>query len=109
MSVGKRKYSYLIFEDGKKERILNWFKASFDTRYNNIIACTKNGIYLYTDYDWELIPISHMYKEYCTLKRSHAFYKLRNEIHHIGNIDVSDQDVWCPISNVNRMEIMIGN
>ena len=103
MSVGKRKYSYLIYEDGTKERILNWFNASFDTRprHRKIIAFTQNGTYLYVDDDWEL-P-SQMYNP-PVFKRPHAFYKLRSGVH---NIEVDNKDIWYHIDNIDRMEIMM--
>ena len=100
--MGKRKYSYLIYDDGKKERILNWFYASNDRRTTRIIVFTDNGTYLYVDIDKEIIPEVQPIKN--NIYRPTYFYKLRGGVH---NIDVSNVDIWYAVHNIDRMEIMM--
>lgn len=105
--MAKRKYDYLIYNDEKKERILNWFYADGDIENRKIIIFTQNGIYLYVQ-DKTSLPfyesISVEKSSYSYLKSSCAFYKLRDGVH---NINICDGNIWYAEDNVNRIEVII--
>lgn len=102
--MGKRKHSYLIYEDGKKERIFNWLNVNPCNATKRILAFTQNGIYLYVDMDKEIMPEMQPIRNYSIVKYPSAFYKLKSGVH---DIDVNDVDIWYLIHNIDRMEIVM--
>ena len=107
----KRKYDYIFFDNGTKERILHWFKIETDyTDYkdevNRFIFYTKNNVYLYYEGDWE----DEFYQVYqpgdrpfIIIKRNHL-YQLKDGVH---KLDVRDRSLWYDIENFDRFEIVI--
>lgn len=103
--MGKRKYSYLIYDDGKKEKILNWFYANDDMKNRKIIVFTQSGTYLYvTDNKVPSLKNPLSQKIYPILKYPHAFYKLRGGVHYV---DIYNADIWYAADDIDRMEIVI--
>ena len=103
--MAKRKYSYIIYTDGKRERILNWFKPCFDTEDRTMIALTKDGTYLYRH--------KHIYPEFdlrihsrpnYLLRKDYEFLKLKGGVH---NVDVFNDDIWYAVEDIDRFEIVM--
>lgn len=102
--MGKRKHSYLIYKDGKKERIFNWLNVNPCNAVKRILAFTQNGIYLYVDINKEIIPEVQPIRNYPIVKHSSAFYKLKGGVH---DIDTDNVDIWYSIYDIDRMEIVM--
>lgn len=105
--MAKRKYDYLIYNDGKKERILNWFYADGDIKNRKIIIFTNSGIYLYVQ-DKTLLPFyeSVLFEKssYHPISSSCAFYELRGGVH---NINIYDGNIWYAKDDIDRIEVII--
>lgn len=105
--MSKRKYSYLIYKDGKKEKILNWFYAISNQDNIKIVVFTQSGTYLYVNNDTIICPSleNPLTQNPCSIHRyPYAFYKLKGGVH---NIDVCNSDIWYTQYDIDRMEIMM--
>ena len=106
--MGRRKYSYLFYKDGRKERILNWFDVYPYSENKRIVVFTQNEVYLYVDSvvdSFDIPEIEDISINMVFVKRpQYAFYKLRGGIH---NIDVNNTNAWYEVGNIDRIEIVI--
>lgn len=109
--VTLRKYDYIFFDDGTKERIFKWFYVPNDWYFlKDFILITKDHTYWYTERrtcDESEIQSDKdcLYKQMWVAKRNHL-YRLKSGIH---NLDISNYKQWDAVENFDRFEIMIEN
>ena len=102
----KRKYDYIFFDDMPKERILHWFKFDNEYRINEFLLITKNNTYWYCERCDEDDRFSeYRFKPNYWIRKSSYLYRLKESRHQL-NLR-RDRDLWEPIENFNRFEIMI--
>jgi hypothetical protein len=98
----QRKNSWMIFTDGKKEKILNYI--NIENQF--ILFFTHSGTYLY----FHKLPYwdcDHKFDTHCNsssiIKITDRFYQCRT--HH--NINVANPEQWLNVDNIDRIEIII--
>jgi hypothetical protein len=100
----KRKYNYIFFNNGIKERILHWFKTETYYKINEFILYTKDRVYWYRECDREdrfneIYQPSHPF----IIKRT-LLYQLKDGVH---KLDFNDESLWHSVENFDRFEIMV--
>lgn len=101
--MSRRKYSYIIYTDGKKERINNWYKPSYDPNDKTMLFFANSGAYLYREIDHIEEPICMPYMHRSLFQNKYEVVKLRGGVH---NIDVYNKDIWYVVDNIDRFEIV---
>ena len=77
----KRKYDYIFFDSGTKERILHWFKTETHYKVNEFILYTKNNVYWYCECDLE-DRFNEVYKARTRfITKHHCFFQ--KELHYL--------------------------
>ena len=102
--MSRRKYSYIIYTDGKKEKIHNWYMPSCDKKDRMILVFANSGAYLYRHKDcFEEPEIMSPFRSRQLFSMDYEFVKLKGGVH---NIDVYDKDIWYAVDNIERFEIV---
>ena len=101
----KRKYDYIFFDDGTKERILHWFKTETHYKVNEFMLYTKNNVYWYCECDFEdrFYEVRQPSSPFITKRK--LLYQLKDKCH---KLDFKDESLWYSVENFDRFEIFIG-
>ena len=99
--VTLRKYDYIFFDDGTKERIFKWFYVPNDWYFlKDFILITKNHVYWYTERrsDEDVLFESRW------ISKVNYLYQLKPGVH---TLDISNYKLWNKVENFNRFEIFV--
>ena len=100
----KRKYDYIFFDDGKKERITHWFKLNVVNGLNEFMLFTKNNVYWYCECDLE-DRFERECKRSTFIRVRNCLYQLKDGTHRL----TLDKNDWISVQNFNRFELVINN
>lgn len=99
--VTLRKYDYIFFNDGTKERIFKWFYVPNDWYFlKDFILITKDHVYWYTE---KRSDEDSIFDKQWISKRNHL-YQLKSGVH---TLNISNYKQWDAVDNFDRFEIFV--
>lgn len=99
----KRKYDYIFFDNGTKERILHWFKIPNVFSVHEFLLFTQYGTYWYCENTDRFNDIERGSNGF--ISKRHLLYRLKDGCH---KLNFRDESLWYSVENFDRFEIMIG-
>ena len=100
----KRKYDYIFFDNGTKERILHWFKIPNTFSVYEFLLFTQYGTYWYCENADRFDDTERVSSKF--ISKRNLLYRLKDKCH---KLDFKDESLWYNVEDFNRFEIIVGD